>query len=56
MLKLYFYLLQFLQKIQSCEENVKDKSSEEKPKVTIYVIFFWRSCIFVKIFYENCQF
>ena len=29
MLNLYFYFLQFLQKIQSCEESAKDKSSGE---------------------------
>ena len=29
MLNLYFYFLQFLPKIQSCEKNVKYKSSEE---------------------------
>ena len=27
MLKLYFYFLQFLLKIQNCEESVKDESS-----------------------------
>ena len=29
MLKLDFYFLQFLLKIQRCEKSVKDKSSEE---------------------------
>ena len=29
MLKSYFYFLQFLLKIQSCEENVKDEDSGE---------------------------
>ena len=40
MLKLYFYFLQFLLKIQSCEKSVKDKSFGEKPKPANYVIFF----------------
>ena len=29
MLKLYFYFLQFLLKIQICEESVKDENSGE---------------------------
>ena len=29
MLNLYFYFLQFLLKIQNCEENVKDETSGE---------------------------
>ena len=40
MLKLNFYFLQFLLKVQSCEESAKDKSSGEKPKLTNYVICF----------------
>ena len=34
MLKLYFYFLQFLVKIQICEKSVEDKSSGELPKLT----------------------
>ena len=29
MVKLYFYFLQSVLKIQSCEESVKDENSEE---------------------------
>ena len=55
MLKLYFYFLQFLQKIRSCEKSVEDKSAGEQPKLTNYVIYFLLSYIFVKTFYKNCQ-
>ena len=55
MLKLYFYFLQFLQKIQSCEESVDDKSTGEQSKLTNYVNCFLLFCLIVKIFHENCQ-
>ena len=55
MLKLDFYFLQFLLKIQSCEKSVKDLNSGEEPKLINYAICFLLYCIIVKIFYENCQ-
>ena len=48
MLNLYFYFLQFLPKIQSCEKSVKYKSSEEQPKLTNYV-----NCFFAILY--HCQ-
>ena len=55
MLKLYFYFLQIVLKIQSCQKSAENKSSVDLSKLTNYVICFLLSFVFVKIFYENCQ-
>ena len=55
MLKLFFYFLQFLLKIQSCEKIDKDESFKEQPKLTKYINCFLLFCVIVKIFYEDCQ-
>ena len=41
MLKLYFYFLQFLLQIQSCEGSVKHGDSGEQPKLISYLICFF---------------
>ena len=56
MLNLYFYFLQFLLKIQSCEKSVKNENEAmEKRKVTSFVKCFLLSRVIVKKFYENFQ-
>ena len=50
MLNLYFYILQFLLKIQSCEESVTDENSGEYPELTNYVSCFLLFFVIVKIF------
>ena len=55
MLKSYFYFVQFHLKNQSCEEDVKDESFEEKPNIANYAFFFLLFCVIVKIFLENCR-
>ena len=55
MLDLYFYFLQFLLKIQSCEKSVKDKSSGEQPKLTSYVICFLLFASLTRLFTETAK-
>ena len=49
MLNLYFYILQFLPRIQSCEKSDKDESFKEKAKPTSYVVCFLLCSVIVKI-------